>query len=312
MTESFHDPVMVAEVMDLLAPGPDKTVLDGTLGGGGHSEALLRGGLGRLIGLDRDDEALARAGERLAAFGDRAVIRKSDFAEMGAALDGLGIETVDGILLDLGVSRHQLTAGHRGFSLRQDGPLDMRMDPAAGETAAELLARLSEREIADLLFSLGEEPASRRIAREIAARRKAGQPARTTAELRAAVEKAAGTGRPGHIHPATRTFMALRIAVNDELGRLDRALAEIPGRLKPGGRAVVISYHSLEDRRVKTSFAGEAKGCDCPPQFPVCVCGKKPRLKLLTRKAAVPTPAEVETNPAARSAKLRAAERLET
>lgn len=311
MTGSFHDPVMVAEVLGFLAPGPEKTFLDGTLGGGGHSGALLRGGVGRLIGLDRDDEALARAKERLAEYGERAVLVKSDFAEMGEVLRQQGIGEVDGILLDLGVSRHQLTEGRRGFSLREDAPLDMRMNPGSGETAAELIERLSERELADLIFRLGEEPASRRIAREVERRRKEGRPVKTTAELRQAVERAAGSPRPGRIHPATRTFMALRIAVNDELEQLDRALREIPECLKPGGRAVVISYHSLEDRRVKECFVREAKGCDCPPSLPVCVCGKKPRLKLLARRAVTPSAAEIEANPAARSAKLRAAERLE-
>lgn len=310
MTDFRHEPVLVSAVLDFLVPSGKKVMVDGTVGGGGHARALLEKGPElRLVGLDRDDEALAAAEENLKPFGERATLLKADFAELPGVLEKLGLPAVDGVLLDLGVSRHQLTAGRRGFSFREDAPLDMRMDPSEGESAAELLLRLSERELAQLIFAYGEEPLSRRIARAVVERRREKRPVRTTGELRELVEQVAG-GRPAKIHPATRTFMALRIAVNRELERLERVLAAIPEALCPGGRAVVISYHSLEDRRVKEAFAREAKGCVCPPDLPVCACGKKPRLALLTRKPVMPGEAEVARNAAARSARLRAAERI--
>jgi 16S rRNA (cytosine1402-N4)-methyltransferase len=315
MSGRYHDPALVAEAVCWLAPGPDLIVVDGTVGGGGHAEAILSwvGPAGeriqRLIGIDKDMEALAAARARLDPFGERLSLRHADFADLPAVLREEGLEAVDGILLDLGASFHQLTVGRRGFSLRQDAPLDMRMDKTAGESAAELLERVDERGLERLLREFGEEPAARRIARAIVARRREGRPVRTTAELAALAESVAGR-RGGKIHPATRTFMALRIAVNRELERLDTVLESIPDRLRPGGRAVVISYHSLEDRRVKESFAREQKGCVCPPVLPRCVCGRKPRMRTLTRRPVTPAEAEVSRNPAARSAKLRAAERL--
>jgi len=317
MKTSFHEPAMVKAVVEFLAPGPGRVVVDATVGGGGHAEAVLSwagpGGenVELLIGIDRDPEALAEAGKRLWRFGARAILRRGSYEGVREILKAEGLNTVSGILLDLGASRHQLTAAARGFSLKADADLDMRMDQGAGETAAELLARLPERELAGLLWEYGEERAARKIARAIIARRESGRPVARTAELRELVERAAPGHRSGLTPPAARTFMALRIAVNDELNRLERALAAIPDCLEPGGRVAAISYHSLEDRLVKSAFNREAKGCVCPPGLPRCVCGRKPRLRVLTRRPLRPGADEVERNPAARGAKLRAAERLE-
>ncbi len=312
MKDRFHEPVLVSEVVEFLAPGDGKVVVDATIGGGGHAEALLEstgpggGRIRRLIGIDRDPEALEFAEDRLKKHGDRLSLQKGVFEALPGILDKEGISEVDGILLDLGVSRHQLSSPERGFSIREDGPLDMRMDPEEGETAAELLKRLGEKEIADIIYQYGEERFSRRIARSIKESRKGGWPVETTSEL-ARLVAAAVPGRRGKIHPATRTFQALRIAVNRELESLDKALADIPALLAARGRAVIISYHSLEDRRVKQSFAREARGCQCPPGRPVCTCEGKPRLSILTRKPVRPGDEEIKKNPAARSARLRAA-----
>jgi len=312
----FHEPVMVDEVFRFLAPGPGRVIVDGTLGGGGHAAAALSwagsGGEGikLLVGIDRDPEAIGEAGARLAPFSGRVRIRQGEFERLNEILCEEGIDKVDGVLLDLGVSRHQLTAPERGFSLMSDGPLDMRMDPGSGECAAELLLRLGESELSRLIREFGEERFARRIARAVVERRDSGRPVRTTRELAELIERTV-PGRRERIHPATRTFMALRIAVNRELERLKKALAELPEALAPGGRTVVISYHSLEDRLVKRSFVEQSRSCVCPPGLPECVCGTRPRLQVLTRRPARPSVEETAKNPAARSARLRAALRLE-
>jgi 16S rRNA (cytosine1402-N4)-methyltransferase len=317
MKERYHDAVMVGEVLHYLGLGPGRVVVDATLGGGSHAAAMLDwtgpdGGRVRLvIGIDQDPEAVAEAGKTLARFKERIRIRRGGFENLPALLQEEGLEKVDGILLDLGASRHQLVDAGRGFSLRAEGPLDMRMGPDAPESAAELLARLAEDELEELIRDYGEERRAGRIARAMVARREEGRPVRTTAELAKLVENVVPARERGRLHPATRTFMALRIAVNRELEKLDQALAVMPEVLAAGGRAVVISYHSLEDRRVKQAFLQGARGCVCPPGLPRCVCGQRPVYRILTKKPARPAEHEVRKNPAARSARLRAVERVE-
>jgi 16S rRNA (cytosine1402-N4)-methyltransferase len=306
-----HVPVLVDEVLSYLAPRPGAVIVDATLGDGGHAEAILRriAPAGRLVGLDRDGEALARAEERLRRFGQNVMLAHANFADLDEALNGLGVGAVDGVLLDVGVSARQLMEAERGFSFERVGPLDMRMDrrDPAGRTAADLVNTLAERELADLIYRYGEERASRKIARSIVARR----PLRTTRDLARAVEAAIGAGR-GRLHPATRTFQALRIATNREIESLERALPQAVRRLRPGGRLCAIAFHSIEDRAVKTALARMARGCTCPPDAPECRCGREgPRLvRILTKKPVTPSAAEVARNSRARSARLRAAERL--
>jgi 16S rRNA (cytosine1402-N4)-methyltransferase len=281
-----HRPVLLAETLETLAVRPGGFYVDGTVGQGGHAEAILARSApgGRLLAADRDPLALAAAAGRLAAQGERVRFLHADFRELPAQL---GEQQADGILLDLGLSSAQLDDPARGFSFRADGPLDMRLDQGGGPTAAELVKRLSERELADVLFRFGEERASRRIARAIvAARRQA--PLRTTAELAAVVRRAAGRGRPGH-DPATRSFQALRILTNRELEGLGSALEGLAGRLAPGGRMAVIAFHSLEDRAVKETFRSLSRA----------------GFRLLQRKPLRPSDAEVRENPRARSARLR-------
>ena len=301
-----HLPVLVGEVLTYLAPRPGAVIVDATIGEGGHAEALLRriAPAGRLIGLDRDPEAVMRSEERLRAFGQNIVVRQAGFEQMDEALDELGVGLVDGVLFDLGVSTRQLFAPERGFSFDRLGPLDMRMDPLQPRTAADLLNTLGERALADLIHRYGEERGARRIARQIVARR----PLRTTRDLVRAVEAALGGAR-GRLHPATRTFQALRIATNDELGTLTVALPQAIERLRPGGRLCAIAFHSLEDRIVKRTLAQFARGCSCPAEAPVCVCGGRRMLRVITKKPVAASPAEVRRNPRARSARLRAAER---
>ena len=310
MGDSYHVPVMLEEVLALLAVKPDGTYLDCTLGGGGHARAVLEalGPGGRLVGLDRDAEALVAAGS-LAA--DRRVsLAAGGFDQLGRVLRDLGMASVDGVLFDLGVSSHQLDEPGRGFSYHSDGPLDMRMDQGGELTAARLLSAVSEEELARILWTYGEERFSRRIAAAVT-RARSREPLTTTGQLVDVIRGAlpAGVGQVGP-HPARRTFQALRIAVNDELGRLQRGLAAGVEALAPGGRVVVISYHSLEDRIVKQYFTTCARSCVCPPGLPVCRCGHRPQLRLVTRKPVTPGPGEVEANPRSRSAKLRAAEKL--
>ncbi|MEW6272396.1 MAG: 16S rRNA (cytosine(1402)-N(4))-methyltransferase RsmH, partial [Thermodesulfobacteriota bacterium] len=281
-----HEPVMLREVVELLAPAlerPGARVVDVTVGLGGHSAALLEraSATARLLGTDRDERALAIAGERLAAWGDRVVLRHAPFSSLPALLDELGWEKIDALLADLGVSSLQLDAAERGFSFQREGELDMRMDPSRGESAADLLARLSQSEIAALLRDLGEEPEAKRIARALCRAGEGGRP-RTTSELRAAVVRAVG-GRATRRHdPATLTFQALRIAVNDELAQLAALLDALPERLAPGARVAFLAYHSLEDRIVKQHLRSWSARCVCPPELPVCQCGGKARALRLT------------------------------
>ncbi len=310
---AYHTPVMVTEVLTWLSPRPGGCIVDATLGGGGHSRMiapLLSPG-GTLVGLDQDGEALAQAGQVLADAASNVSVRlrQANFSEMASVLAEENLPAPDGILLDLGVSSHQLDTARRGFAFRYNGPLDMRMNAGSGgETAADLVNRLPEEEIARILFTYGEEPRARRIAAEIV-RRRAEKKLATTEDLVDAVRGAMPLRtRPGEIHPATRTFQALRIAVNRELEVLQTALEAAAGLLAPGGRLVVISYHSLEDRIVKTVMAalsGKREGTDLPDVAPP----PEPVLSVLTKKPLGPTPDEVRANPRARSAKLRAAER---
>lgn len=308
-----HQPVLLKQTLDSLKLRPGGLYLDGTLGGGGHTEAILQatGPDGRVIGLDQDDEALEAASQRLRPFGERFRPIRANFAEMEQVLAAEGFAGLDGVLLDIGVSSHQLDEPGRGFSYMQDGPLDMRMDRRKGRTAADLLAELSEVELADLIYRYGEEKFSRRIARRIAEQREQ-VPLVSTKQLAELISAAipAAQRRKEKQHPAKRTFQALRIAVNDELGVLERGLAAAFASLKPGGRLSVITFHSLEDRVVKTYFAGLAKGCECPPEFPVCVCGKQPQALLINRRPQTAAEEELQSNPRARSAKLRTVEKL--
>ena len=312
--EVGHIPVLAEEVMSMLAPAPGSLQIDATLGGGGHTERILEATSpdGRLLGLDADGAAIARVDGRLGPrFGDRLVLRQSNFRELGAVARDAGFARCDGTLFDLGLSSFQLADTDRGFGFRAGGPLDMRFDTGRGVPAAELLATLDQDELAALFRRYGEEPKAGRIARAIVdARRTA--PITTAEELAALVERVSPPNprQPRRTHPATRVFQALRIAVNEELEALEAGLAAALELLRPGGRLVVLSYHSLEDRIVKRFLAAERRGCVCPPELPVCVCGRNPRLRLLTRPSLTPTAAEVEANPRARSARLRAAERL--
>lgn len=306
--EPEHRPVLLQEAINLLDVRPGGRYLDGTAGAGGHSEAILEASApdGRLLALDVDPRAIERLRARLARFGDRAAVERANFATLREVADRHRLLPVDGILLDLGISSLQLEDPTLGLSFQRDDPLDMRLDPTLATTAADLVNSLNERDLADLLFRYGEEPAARRVARAIIRHR----PITTTGHLAAVVARAIARPR-GRIHPATRVFQALRIAVNDELSMLERALGAAIDLLAPRGRLVVISFHSLEDRLVKQRFNDEARGCVCPPQAPRCVCQRQPRLRILTRRPVTPAAAERLANPRARSAKLRAAERLE-
>jgi 16S rRNA (cytosine1402-N4)-methyltransferase len=306
-----HIPVLLAPVLDLLRVNELRAgrFVDGTVGAGGHAAAILEAAPdARLLGLDRDPAALALARERLAPFGERATLVHASYEDMPAQVAawlGEGAQ-VDGILLDLGVSSMQLDQAERGFAFMQEGPLDMRFDPTSDvPTAADLVNLLEADELADILYRYGEERHSRRIAQAIVANR----PFHTTREL-AEVVASAYRGPREKIHPATRTFQALRIAVNDELGAVERTLPRAIDLLRPGGRLAVISFHSLEDRIVKQTFKREATDCICPPRQPVCTCGHTASVKLITRKPVEADDAEIAHNPRSRSAKLRVVERL--
>jgi 16S rRNA (cytosine1402-N4)-methyltransferase len=296
--------------MAIVAPRRGERYLDCTLGGGGHAAGLLERSApdGQLLGLDADPAALARARERLARYGDRVRLVHANFRDLARAAAEVGWQYANGIVFDLGVSSYSLEASERGFSFRRDEPLDMRFDPTRGGTAAELLAGSTEADLRALLRRYGEEPAAGRLARAIVRARETA-PLRTTGQLVGVIERVLGAAR-GRIHPATRTFQALRIAVNDELRSLEVALAQAVGLLAAGGRLAVISFHSLEDRIVKGFLRVESGQCRCPPGLPVCVCGATARLRVLTRRAVRPSEAEVERNPRARSARLRGAVRL--
>jgi 16S rRNA (cytosine1402-N4)-methyltransferase len=302
-----HVSVLLEEVLDLLRPAPGGRFLDGTVGGAGHAAALLArvGPEGFLYGIDQDPAALKVAEERLLRLGHNVELRQGNFASV---LPSWQLPPLDGILLDLGVSSHQLDTAERGFSFRLEGPLDMRMG-AAGPTAAELVNGLGERELVDILFRYGEERHARAIVRAVLKRRTE-HPFRTTRELAETIERVIPAHLAGGIHPATRTFQALRIAVNRELEVLSEVLPAAVSKLAPGGRLAVISFHSLEDRIVKTVLRDMARTCTCPPKLPVCVCGTVPTVKVLTSKPRLASEDEVRANPRARSAKLRVAERI--
>ena len=309
-----HVPVLADEVLAMLAPAAGSRQVDATLGGGGHAERILEATDpdGRLLGLDADEAAIARVRARLAPrFGDRLRVRQANFRELATVAPEEGFDAVDGCLFDLGLSSFQLADDRRGFGIRTGGPLDMRFDPSRGVPASELLATLDQGELTALFRRYGEEPFAGRIARGIVESRRSA-PIRTAEELAALVARVAPGRAPGRrrVHPATRVFQALRIAVNEELDALQSGLAAAVDLLRPGGRLVVLSYHSLEDRIVKRFLQAERRGCTCPPEVPVCVCGREPRLRLLAPKGLVPSPAEIVANPRARSARLRAAERM--
>lgn len=308
-----HRPVMLEEVVRLLDVGPGSTYIDGTVGGGGHAERLaeLAGPRGRVLGIDRDPQALRAAADRLSRFGDRVSLVQGRFSAIAELAERAGMVPAMGVLLDLGVSSPQLDIEERGFSYHGGQRLDMRMDQDGdGPTAAELLQTLDEAELTRIIRDYGEERWAARIAGFIVRARRQ-RPLETAEDLVEVIKAAvpAGARRTGP-HPARRTFQALRIAVNDELGELAAVLAAIPGLLGPGGRVVIISYHSLEDRLVKNAFRDAERACRCPPGLPECRCGRVTTLKVLTRKPVVPAEEEIAANPRARSARLRAAERV--
>ena len=309
--EFSHASVLLEESIEALNVRPDGIYLDGTLGGAGHSQEIVkRLTTGRLIGVDRDPAALEAAEGRLSAYRDRVTLVHSNFRELDAILDELQIDRVDGMLFDLGVSSPQLDDGSRGFSYMTDAPLDMRMDPGDRLTAREIVNTWPREALRRILFEYGEERYAPQIAAAIERRREQ-KSIETTLELvdviRSAMPPQALREKQ---HPAKRSFQAIRIAVNDELSSVSDAMRCAIARLNPGGRLAVITFHSLEDRIVKNAMQAAARGCTCPPEFPVCVCGKKPQIKILTKKPILPDERELEENPRARSAKLRAAEKL--
>ena len=311
MSEFHHVSVLLQECLDGLAIKPDGIYVDGTLGGAGHSSRIAEKlTTGRLIGIDRDPVALKAAGERLEPYKDRITLVHSNFCEIAQVLQDLNVSGVDGILLDLGVSSPQLDDAERGFSYMADAPLDMRMNGTDALTAREVVNSWPQEELRRILYTYGEERYAPQIAAAICRRREE-KPIETTLELvdviRSAMPAAALREKQ---HPAKRSFQAIRIAVNDELGSVEKVMRDAIPLLKPGGRMAVITFHSLEDRIVKTAMADAAKGCTCPPSFPVCVCGKKPQVKLVSRKPITAGDAELTENPRSRSAKLRVCEKL--
>ncbi|HEX6127073.1 MAG TPA: 16S rRNA (cytosine(1402)-N(4))-methyltransferase RsmH [Pyrinomonadaceae bacterium] len=312
MSENLHITVLLDETVEILKAASGGLFVDATIGLGGHSEAILNASPdSRVIGLDQDEAAIRIATERLKDFGARKSIFHSNFSDVKEVVRRAGVGEVDGIVADLGVSSLQLDSEQRGFSFRFDAPLDMRMNPASGDpTAAELLEQLSETEIADIIYRFGEERFSRRIARRIVEKRVAGEPVRTTGELARLIEGAVRRNPKDKIHPATRTFQALRIAVNHELEILDKFIVDAVSLLKIDGRLVIITFHSLEDRVVKQTFQRLSGRCFCPPKIPQCVCGARKEVEILTRKPILPGAAEIEANNRSRSAKLRAIKKV--
>ena len=311
MSEFHHVSVLLQECLDGLDIKPDGVYIDGTLGGAGHSSQIAkRLTTGRLIGIDRDPIALKAAGERLSPYKDNVTLVHSNFCEMAQVVKDLGLSGVDGILLDLGVSSPQLDEVTRGFSYMADAPLDMRMNNEDPLTAYTVVNTWSQEELKRILFDYGEERYAPRIASAICRRREE-KPIETTLELVDVIRSAMpAQALREKQHPAKRSFQAIRIAVNDELGSVEKAMQDAIPLLNPGGRLAVITFHSLEDRIVKNAMAEAAKGCTCPPSFPVCVCGKKPQVKLISRKPIVASDEELEVNPRSRSAKLRVCEKL--
>ena len=309
--EFSHNPVLLGECIEGLAIRPDGIYIDGTLGRAGHSREIARRlTTGRLVCIDRDEAALAAGEGRLAPWRDRVTLVHGNFGDLGALLDGLGLSQADGMLFDLGVSSPQLDDAGRGFSYMADAPLDMRMDRSEGLTARTVVNEWPQEELKRILFQYGEERCAGAIAAAIV-RARGQAPIETTLQLVDIIKSAMpAQALREKQHPAKRSFQAIRIAVNDELTAVERMLQAAVPRLSPGGRLCVISFHSLEDRIVKNALAAFAKGCTCPPDFPVCVCGKKPQIRLVSRKPIVAGPAELEENPRARSAKLRVAEKL--
>ena len=309
--QTVHIPVLVDEILAWLEPISGGFYVDGTLGDGGHTAEILRASSpgGQVLGVDRDGCAIARARERLRSYGERFTTWQGSFADISTPIHDLDRENrVDGILLDLGVSTLQLLSPERGFSFAADGPLDMRMDAGLPRTAADILNQESEKEIARILWEFGDERASRRIAAHVVETRRSA-PIQRSSQLEAIVRKAGVRGRPGH-NPATRTFQALRIAVNGELDQLSRFLEACWLLLRPGGRLAILSYHSLEDRIVKEAFRRMSSDCLCPPRTPACVCGWTRRANTLVKKKIRPSDDEVRANPRARSAGLRVAEKV--
>jgi 16S rRNA (cytosine1402-N4)-methyltransferase len=311
MSEFYHVSVLLDECLDGLNIKPDGIYVDGTLGGAGHSSQIAkRLTTGMLIGIDRDTVALKAAGERLGPYGERVKLVHSNFCEIKQVLEELGIDGVDGILLDLGVSSPQLDDGERGFSYMADAPLDMRMNRQDSLSAYTVVNTWSQEELKRILYDYGEERYAPQIAAAICRKREI-KPIETTLELvdviRSAMPPAALREKQ---HPAKRSFQAIRITVNDELGSVEKVMADAIPCLNPGGRLAVITFHSLEDRIVKNGMVAASKGCTCPPNFPVCVCGKKPKVKLISRKPITSTQEELDRNPRARSAKLRVCEKL--
>ncbi len=310
--ENLHQSVLAAESLQCLRPQANEVFIDATLGLGGHTELILQSAANvRVIGIDQDTAAIKLATERLLGFGQDIEIFHGNFSAVKQIAAQAKIEKADGILADLGVSSLQFDSAERGFSFRFDAPLDMRMDADSDdETAAELLANRTEEEIANVIYQYGEERASRRIARRIVERRERGEPVQTTTQLAKLVERAVGRKPKDKIHPATKTFQALRIAVNGELEILEKFLRDAIDLLNIGGRLAVITFHSLEDRIVKQTLQKLSGKCFCPPRMPVCVCGAVKTIEILTRKPIVPNEQEIEANPRARSAKLRACVKL--
>ncbi len=310
--ESIHQPVMPGECLELLRAGDGGLFVDATLGLGGHAKLILEASkANRVIGIDQDPDALRLATVRLADFGDRFVPVAANFSEIERVVKDANLRSPRGILADLGVSSLQLDTEGRGFSFRFDAPLDMRMNPeSGGETAAELLGRLDQEELANIIYQYGDERASRKIARWIIEKRKAGTPVTRTSELADLVKRAVRVGPKEKTHPATRTFQALRIAVNDEIGVIQKFIDAAVKVLDDNGVLAIITFHSLEDRVVKQAFARNAGKCQCPPRIPQCVCGAEKRIEILTKKPLVPTAAEIDKNSRSKSAKLRACRKI--
>jgi S-adenosyl-methyltransferase MraW len=306
----YHEPVMVKEVIASLLVNKTGIYVDGTVGGAGHSYAILKETDAFLVGIDCDDQALQAAEKRLAEFGSRKVLVKANFANLGKVLEGLNIEKVDGVMLDLGVSSHQLDSAQRGFSFNQQALLDMRMDRSLKLSAYDIVNSFAQNELEKIIKFYGEEKMAARIARAISQKRQL-SPIKTTAELAAIVASSMPAKLKWQkIHPATRTFQAIRIAVNKELDNIKPAINDAAEVLKSGGRLCVISFHSLEDRIVKNEFRALAGDCVCPKDMPFCVCQKEAKLKVITRRPLTPAAEEIEANPRARSAKLRVAQRV--